>query len=351
MKYFWFVCFLLSACVHSKHQATGSNLDSNKIVILNKAKNIADIFKTNFDNPEASLIDLLETCTRDACDSSSEKSIAGRLKSLLVALKDKNSAQIIASSNKVVEDFHQLLTTYSEQREYIVPVTFQAWFLAGAIYPYSKNISQTLFAEVKTMRKAIDLRSPKPVGYLFLVALDIEYQPSRLVDKVQAYKKCIDAEPSNRRCQEAYLRVSAQSPLAIVTSEKNLAKECRPEVDKSGFSLRAGTSALKKYFSGPKPFFGRKYYIDRQDLLSVSDIETIYWNKNGASLIVAVTDSGAKKIKSDSDKFKNIGLLLLKKEMIFAAAPYSVAFKDQPKEIKFLMLDKKGLNDFVKKCP
>lgn len=351
MKYFWVACFLISGCVHSKHQSAGTTVDSNKIAILIKAKNIAEIFKTNFDNPQASLSDLLEACTRDACDSSSERSIAGRLKSLLVALQDKNVTQITANSNKVVEDFHQLLTTYSEQREYIVPVTFQAWFLGGAIYPYSKNISQTLFAEVKTIRKALDLRSPKSVGYLFLVALDIEYQAGRLVDKVQAYKKCIDAEPSNRRCQDAYLRVSSQSPLAIITSEKNLAMECRPEVDKSGFTLRAGTSIARKYFSGPKPFFGKKYYIDRQDLLNVSDIEIIYWNKKGASLSVAVTDSGAKKIRSASDKFKNIGLLLLKKEMIFAAAPYSVAFKDQPKEIKFLMLDKKGLNDFVKKCP
>lgn len=355
MKYFWVFCLLLTSlflgCVHSKNQISGASVDANKIAILNKPKNIAEIFKTNFDHPETSITDLLDACSKDACDFSQERSVASRLKSLLVALHDKNAAQVANNSSQVVEDFHRMMGVYSDQREYIVPVTFQAWFLAGAIYPYSKNISKALFAEVKAIRKNLDLRSPKPVGYLFLVALDIEYQAGHLVDKVQAYKKCIDAEPSNRRCQESYLRVSAQSPIAIKASETNLAKECRPEVDKSGFTLRVGTSTLTKYFSGPKPFYGKKYYIDRQDLLGVSDIETIYWNKKGASLTAGITDSGAAKVKSALSQFKNKGLLLMKKEMIFAAAPLSAAFKDQAKQIKFLMVDKKGLNDFVKKCP
>ena len=351
MKYFWIFCFLLSACVHSKNQTGLVAVDTNKIAILNKPKNIAEIFKTNFDNPDVAMIDLLEACSKDACESSNERSIASHLKSLHLALRDKNSAQVIANSGRVVEDFHRMIASYTDQREYIIPVTFQAWFLAGAIYPYSKPISQALFAEVKAIRKILDLRSPKPVGYLFLVALEVEYQASHLIDRVQAYKRCIDTEPSNRRCQEAYLRVSAQSPLAIKTSETNLAKECRPEVDKSGFTLRVGTSSLTKYFSGPKPFYGKKYYIDRQDLLGVSEIETIYWTKKGASLSIAITDSGARKVIAALGQFKNKGLLLMKKEMIFAAAPLSAAFKDHPKEIKFLMVDKKGLNDFVKKCP
>lgn len=351
MKYFLVFCLLFSGCVHSKNKNGATAIDTTQIAILNKPKNIAEIFKTNFDHPETSIVDLLDGCSKEACDSSQERSVASRLKSLYVALQDKNPAQVANNSSHVVEDFHRMMGAYSDQREYITPVTFQAWFLAGAIYPYSKNISKDLFAEIKILRKTLDLRSPKPVGYLFLVALETEYQAGHLVDKVQAYKKCIDAEPSNRRCQEAYLRVSAQSPVTIKASETNLAKECRPEVDKSGFTLRVGTSNVTKYFSGPKPFYGKKYYIDRQDLLGVSDIEIIYWNKKGASLTAVITDSGAAKVKRAMGQFKNKGLLLIKKEMIFAAAPLSAAFKDQPKQILFLMVDKKGLNDFVKKCP
>ena len=351
MKYFWLLCLLLSSCVHSKNQTVQRAIDPNKIAILSKPKVIGEIFKTSLDNPDTSVVDLFDSCTKDACDSANEKAIAGRLKSLQIALRDKDATQVKASSVRVVEDFHQLISSYSDQREYIVAVTFHAWFLAGAIYPYSKSVSQSLFAEVSAIRKVLDNRTPKPVGYFFLVALEGEYQPGQMIDKVQSYKRCIDAEPSNRRCQDSYLRLSAKSPKAIKTSETNLAKECRPEVDKSGFTLRVGTSTTNKSFAGPKPFYGKKYYFDRQDLLGVSEIEAIYWNKKGASITAAVTDSGLAKLKGSQAKFKNKGLLLMKKEMIFAAAPGSAALKNEPQEIKFLMLDKKGLSEFVKKCP
>ena len=348
----WFIFFIfLTGCIHSKNQSDRSEMDLTKLTILAKSKAIGETFKAHLDDSESSMIDLLENCTRDACDSSSEKAIAGRLKELHVALRDKDTTQIKAYSDRLVEDFHKLITTYSDQREYIVPVTFQAWFLAGAIYPYSKTVSQELFTEVKLIRKVLDNRSPKPVGYFFLVALESEYQAGRLVDKVQAYKKCIDTEPSNRRCQDSYLRLSAQSPKAIKTSESNLAKECRPEIDKSGFTLRIGTSTVNRSYMGPKPFYGKKYYFDRQDLLGVSEIEAIYWNTKGPTIVTKITDQGTSKLKNILGKLKNKGLVLVKKEMIFAVAPASSLFKDEPRGIKFLMVDKKGLNELVRKCP
>lgn len=343
--------FLMIGCVHKKNQIANNAIDSKNLAILSKPKNIGEVLKNHLDDSDISIIDHLENCTKDLCDSSFEKAVAGRLRNLHIALRDKNTEQVVAGSAQANKDFQKLIATYLDQREYIIPVTFQAWFLAGAIYPYSKALSQALFLKVKSTRKILDDRSPKPVGYTFLVALETEYQGSRLVEKVQAYKRCIDAEPSNRRCQEAYLRLSSQSPKAIKASEINLAKECRPEVDKSGFTLKLGTSTPHRSMAGPKPFYGKKYYMEREDFIEVSEIEGIYWNKKGPTINLKMTDSGSEKLQKSKSKISKKGLLLTKKEMIFAAVPVVALNIDESQEIKFLIVDKKGLGELVKKCP
>lgn len=358
MSYFVGLCLLfslvLSSCVHSKNQRTTLPVEAANLAILAKAKNIGEVFKAHFDDPTAPLIDLLSTCadpkSNETCDGTFEKSVADRLRILNLSLPTKNTLQILKDAKTTGSDFHKLVGLYMGSREYIVPVAYEAWLTAVAVAPYSKAISSELFSEVKSIRKILDNRSPKPVGYYFLVALETENQKAPMSEKVQAYKRCIDEEPSNRRCQESYLLLAGQSPKAILISEANLAKECRPEVDKSGFSLRVGTSASLRSFNGPKPFLGKKYYFDRQDILTVSEIQSLHWIKKGQKVNLELTDAGLKKLKAAASRFKNKSLLLMKKETIFAAIA-DFELSETSKVIHFTEVDAKMLAELIHQCP
>jgi hypothetical protein len=338
------------SCAHRKKQYDYPMPESTAASAQIRSKSLGAVFKVYLDDPQFAITDLLDNCVKGSCDDSSERSLASKLKALNFALRDKDKPQIASLSDHLVEDFHKLMNSYSDQREYIVPVVYQAWFLAGAIYPYSKQVSQGLFGEVQTMRRILDARSPKPFGYYYLVALETEYQNGRDIDKVQAYKKCIDAEPSNKRCQESYLRLSAEAPKAIKASESNLARDCRPEIDKSGFTLHVASTEKNRKYGGPKRFAGEKYYYDRDELLGVSDIEALWWNKKPTAMTIKVTDFGVLRLKKAMKSLQGKVLVMMKKDLIYAASGVGPMFKSHPQELRFTKLDTKGLAEFLHDC-